>query len=122
MEDIRVLGCLARAEYRDLRGDHWSRAFSRIGLYLGQGERVEELDALADNREKIASFVPAAIEALVSIMKNPGRNSIARLHAAKEILDRGGLPPVQRTEVTGANGSKLTVEVTWIEPNSKNTK
>jgi hypothetical protein len=63
---------------------------------------------LEEQRRAIQDLVPEAIEYVAGIMRNPGRNSIARLNACRDILDRAGLRP---TEVMQIEAGKSLAEI-----------
>ena len=52
-------------------------------------------DDLNKQREAIRALVPEAIAAVAEIMRSPRRNAQSRLAAARGILERAGLKPVQ---------------------------
>lgn len=74
-----------------------------------------------DQRAVLAALVPEAIQEIAQIMRKPGRNAIARLNAAKAILDRGGLPALQSVAVSGGLNGEIRLTVRYVDEAAKSS-
>lgn len=77
--------------------------------------------AAARVRDAAREHTEAAIETLVSIMRDDGAASAARVSAASAILDRGYGKPSQPVDGDGEGGAiPLGLTVTFIRPDPTN--
>ncbi len=63
-----------------------------------------------------AAFVFEASEALdemVRLLKDPKTDARVRYQIAKDIMDRAGFKPLEKSEITGKNGGPIVFGVEW---------
>ncbi len=84
--------------------------------------RTEFLAAAEDQRKRqerrLVQVADDAIDALHHIVrggKASGRGAVARVSAATAILDRAGHKPVERKEISGANGAPLVTRIEIVD-------
>ena len=77
----------------------------------GKGDCLAETVIVEGARKRLETLIDAAIDCLADVMANPSRHSIARLNAARAILDRAGLPAIAATELSGRGGEPLEIIV-----------
>jgi hypothetical protein len=69
-------------------------------------------------REIIDAALVSAARCIVGLMEKPGRNAIAQLAAAKDILERGGVQALNKVQLTGADGGSIKIVVDGVEGRS----
>lgn len=85
------------------------------GSRLMKNDKVKKLmeeykaDIYGNLRTRMAAGAVKAYDAILSIATNPQADDRDRLAAAKDIMDRAGYKPVDKTEVSG--GLSVTLEV-----------
>lgn len=67
---------------------------------------MSETKALEQAFKEMQESLPDAVRTLVWLVKHGKRETI-RQRAAVALLDRGGLPPGQKIEVTGPDGADV---------------
>ena len=80
-----------------------------------------ETTSAKEAKEIIDGAMVSAARCIVGLMEKPGRNAIAQLNAAKDILERGGLQALRSVQLQDADGAVLKIEVTGIRPTKENT-
>jgi hypothetical protein len=81
---------------------HWSNKQE-----INEAVKLSKLDTVLVAMEKMRRLTPKAVNVFDDEM-NEGKKR--RLDAAKEVLDRAGLPTSQRLEHTGAGGGSIVLQ------------
>lgn len=86
------------------------------GSRLMKNDKVKKLmeeykaDIYGNLRTRMAAGAVKAYDAILSIATNPQADDRDRLAAAKDIMDRAGYKPVDKTEVSGGLSVALEVD------------
>jgi hypothetical protein len=78
--------------------------------YVKVLEAVRERGALAEFERLQRDYLPEAVDTVVDVMRDGGRDA-DRLTAAESILDRGGLPKVSRQQVARLTAPLIQLHV-----------
>ena len=86
-----------------------------IGSRLMKNDKVKKImeeykaDIYGNLRTRMAAGAVKAYDTILSIATNPHADDRDRLAAAKDVMDRAGYKPVDKTEISG--GLSVTLEV-----------
>ena len=120
LEDRQLAYVVARSKcFKD------ADALKEIGLskstfYKWDASERESLNTLAQRFKheiamrvlmKLQDHAEESVDVITGLMKS--RNDNIKLKAAQDVLDRSVGKPTQRQEVTGADGSKLVINLSW---------
>lgn len=119
---LRLAGCTYEEIARQVR-----RSPDTVRKWFSDPLFAAEFDQLAEERIARARAIliesgPAAAERMRQLLNH--RSGMVALGAAKDILDRIGLKPSERHEVTGPDGERLRIIVEYADaddPTSETT-
>lgn len=76
----------------------------------------EHLDVIvSEARQILRRGATQAARQIVDMIRYGNPMHTVKLKAAQDVLDRVGLKPVAKQEVTGANGQPLTIEYVYVD-------
>jgi hypothetical protein len=100
--EVRSVPCSAHSSRTGLPCKRWAIQGGTVcPTHGGSIQRVKISAA-----DRLAEMVDPALTALHALLA--ADSETVRLGAIKDVLDRNGLKPVERQEVTGHNGSPIT--------------
>lgn len=112
---IEYFNCGGNQTQAAINAGYSPRSAYMQGSRLMKNDKVKKLmeeykkDIYGNLRTRMAAGAVKAYDAILSIATNPRADDRDRLAAAKDIMDRAGYKPVDKTEVSG--GLSVTLEV-----------
>lgn len=112
---IEYFKCSGNQTQAAINAGYSPRSAYMIGSRLMKHDKVKKLmeeykaDIYGNLRTRMAAGAVKAYDTILSIATNPHADDRDRLAAAKDVMDRAGYKPVDKTEVSG--GLSVTLEV-----------
>lgn len=112
---IEYFNCGGNQTQAAINAGYSPRSAYMIGSRLMKNDKVKKImeeykaDIYGNLRTRMAAGAVKAYDTILSIATNPHADDRDRLAAAKDVMDRAGYKPVDKTEVSG--GLSVTLEV-----------